>query len=99
MPAGLVINELLTNAFVHGFSDRNYGNGAVRIELYQSATDCVCMLSDDGRGLPSSLNPADSEAMGLEIVSILVDQLGGSLRRVGGVGTIFEFRFPITPHP
>lgn len=98
VPAGLVINELLTNAFVHGFSDRTHGNGAVRIELYQSATDCVCMLSDDGQGLPASLEGAPPESMGLEIVSILVDQLGGSLRRVGGVGTIFEFRFPITSH-
>ena len=33
--------------------------------------------------------------MGFEIVSILVEQLEGSFRLIGGQGTTFEVTFPV----
>ncbi|MFT7219430.1 MAG: PAS domain S-box-containing protein [Candidatus Azotimanducaceae bacterium] len=93
VPVGLIVNELLTNALTHAYSSRHYGSGKVSIKLYQSASDCVCEVSDDGDGLPSDFNLGASESMGLETVAILVEQLGGSFSRSGSVGTTLEFRF------
>lgn len=95
VPVGLIVNELLTNALTHAYSSRSYGSGKVSITLYQSASDCVCIVADDGDGLPPGFNLEASESMGLETVAILVEQLGGSFSRAGGVGTTLEFRFPI----
>jgi len=48
MPAGLVVNELLTNALKHAFVGREGGT----ISLHCSQADCRVIIADDGVGLP-----------------------------------------------
>jgi len=94
VPCGLIINELVSNALIHGFADRQYGSGTVEVKLYLLANECVVFVSDSGRGLPEDIN-MPSASMGFEIVSILVEQLEGTFRLIGGQGTTFEVRFPV----
>lgn len=51
MPAGLVVNELMTNALKHAFKGREGGT----IQLHSVIDDigCKVVVSDDGVGLPS----------------------------------------------
>lgn len=94
VPCGLIINELFSNALIHGFEGGHHGSGTVEVKLYLLAKECVIFVSDSGRGLPIEVNK-EAGSMGFEIVSILVEQLEGSFRLIGGQGTTFEVRFPV----
>jgi len=49
MPAGLVVNELLTNALKHAFSGRT--GGTISLHSLVDHTGCRVTISDDGVGL------------------------------------------------
>lgn len=49
MPAGLVVNELLTNALKHAFHGRS---GTIRLECLVDDGGCRVVIADDGVGLP-----------------------------------------------
>jgi two-component sensor histidine kinase len=50
MPAGLVVNELMTNAFKHAFSGRE--SGTITLRCLRSDDRCSVVIADDGTGLP-----------------------------------------------
>ena len=50
---------------------------------------------DDGVGLPPGLDTDAPTSLGLQLVPLLVEQLGGVLLRGGPPGTRFEVRFPL----
>jgi PAS domain S-box-containing protein len=51
MPVGLLVNELLTNAFKHAFSERESGTITVRC-LHEHEDHYQVVVADDGIGLP-----------------------------------------------
>lgn len=95
VPCGLIINELLTNSLEHGYAEKKHGSGKVSLSFEKTPRDFVLTVSDDGRGIPVDFNPRAGNSMGLEIVSILTDQLDGEFKFIGGLGTTFEVRFPV----
>jgi two-component sensor histidine kinase len=50
MPAGLVVNELLTNSLKHAFAGRD--GGAIKLHSLIDNRGCHIVISDDGVGLP-----------------------------------------------
>lgn len=50
MPAGLVVNELLTNSLKHAFAGRD--GGAVKLHSLIDDSGCHIVVADDGVGLP-----------------------------------------------
>jgi two-component sensor histidine kinase len=56
-------------------------------------------VGDDGIGLPPDLDPEAARSLGFQLVPLLVDQLGATLRRLPGPGTRYEIRFPAEPEP
>ena len=94
VPCGLIINELFSNALIHGFERKQHGSGTVEVKLYLLAKECVVFVSDSGHNSPIKVN-TETGSMGLEVVAILVEQLEGSFRLIGGKGTTFEVRFPV----
>lgn len=63
IPMGLIVNELLTNAFKHAFPDRpdypdypNYNKGLIEVILYESTQDhkLHLIIRDNGIGIPES---------------------------------------------
>jgi len=91
-PVGLVVNELVSNAIEHAFPDNRAGE--VRVALRQVGENEVELLvSDDGVGLPDDINLETVESMGLKLVSMLVEQLGGTVDVSREAGTSFTIRF------
>ena len=75
---GLVLSEVLTNAFQHAF-DRMY-SGLVEVRMSQlSAGGLRLTVSDDGVGLPTGMQWPDTRTMGGRIVSGLIEGLEGTL--------------------
>lgn len=50
MPAGLVVNELLTNALKHAFTGRE--GGTITLHSLSDGNGCRVTVADDGAGLP-----------------------------------------------
>ncbi|MDB5462065.1 MAG: Histidine kinase, partial [Phenylobacterium sp.] len=50
MPAGLVVNELLTNALKHAFAGRE--GGTITLHSTKLPSGCRVVVADDGVGLP-----------------------------------------------
>ena len=96
VPCGLIVNELMANALEHGFSEKKYGSGNVKLNFQNTPRDCILTISDDGHGLPVDFNLEAAGSMGFEIVSILTSQLNGEFKLIGGLGTTFEVRFPLS---
>ena len=53
MPAGLVVNELLTNALKHAFAGRD--GGTITLRSLADDNGCRVVIADDGVGLPEGV--------------------------------------------
>lgn len=92
IPCGLILNELLTNAFKYAFpQDRT---GAIDISLRQRDNFVRLTVEDTGVGLPQAQLPGETKSLGLRIVDILTRQLGGNLEIVSNGGAQFALTFP-----
>src|SRR5205823_10350430 len=85
IPCGLMFNELLSNAFKHAFPESRAGE--VHVELHaDTAPQATLVVRDDGVGFPDDVDFHHTESLGLQLVSMLTEQLQGTiaLERVGG---------------
>jgi PAS domain S-box-containing protein len=95
IPCGLIINELVSNALKHAFPEG--GEGRIRVELDGSREDGYCLVvSDDGVGFPEGVDFRETDSLGLQLVTTLVDQLEGRIELADAKGTGFriDFRTP-----
>lgn len=69
MPAGLVVNELLTNALKHAFTGRE--GGTITLHSLVDDDGCRVMISDDGVGLPEGTEWPKRGKLGALIVQSL----------------------------
>lgn len=97
IPCGLILNELLSNAFKYAFPGGRAGE--ITVGFNQSAPGQLCLsVEDDGVGVPENLDWRNAPSLGMQIVQILAQQLGGSIDlERPGQGVRFVVRFPYTP--
>lgn len=89
--AGLVVNELLTNAFKHAFTGDEPGRIGVRLRARDHLLELT--LEDNGKGLDTQ--EASSRApLGLGLVATLAEQLDAALESEPGPGTRLRLTFP-----
>lgn len=93
VPCGLLLNELITNAYKHAFNGRE--NGTIAICLTQSGKIVALSIADNGIGLPDDFDIASSSSLGMTLISTLVQQLGGALEIETGSKTSFKITFEI----
>jgi len=91
IPCGLVINELITNSLKYAFPKGR--GGEIRVSLGKSEDEVELAVSDDGVGIPASLDLANSKTLGLHLVGNLVEQLGGKIELDRTAGTRFRITF------
>lgn len=85
---GLVVSELLTNAFQHAFDRMD--TGLVEIRMSQlSAGGLRLIVSDDGIGIPNSTQWPSSATVGGRIVAGLIEGLEGTLHLGRGAAGSF----------
>ncbi|PWB60501.1 MAG: histidine kinase [Bradyrhizobiaceae bacterium] len=72
---GLIVNELITNAFKYAFPDDR--GGSVAASFRREGGGYRLVVADDGVGCPQDAR----EGLGLRITRLLVQQLGGTLQR------------------
>lgn len=93
IPCGLIMNELMTNAFKYAFP--NQVSGTIRCTFQQSPEQiCRLMIGDDGIGLPTSVDIHRTDSLGFQLVTALTAKLRGTLEveRRGGSQFVIQFR-------
>ena len=93
IPCGLILNELVSNAFKYAFPDRRAGEIVIGIARPRPGFIAIA-VRDDGAGFPEDLDWSNANSLGLKIVRILAKQLGGNIELHRNGGTEFRFTFP-----
>lgn len=77
IPCGLIINEIVSNAFKHAFPENKVGE----IEFILRQNDSLFMLkaSDNGIGLSNDINLENPTTLGLRLIQNLSRQVGGKV--------------------
>lgn len=78
IPAGLIINELITNAIKHAFPGQK--KGRISFSLRSENNLVILELKDDGVGFAQGLDFENSHTLGLQLVNTLIEQIEGELK-------------------
>ena len=89
---GLIINELVSNALKHAYP--RGGRIKIRIEFYSSGDEYLLRIGDGGVGFPRGLDFRATASLGMQLVCMFVEQLGGSIELIRRRGTEFRISFP-----
>lgn len=93
VPCALAVNEIISNSLEHAFPDGRSGEIRVEARLLKN-NEVEVSICDNGTGMPHDFDWRNANTLGLKLVnSLIVDQLGGTLKKGGENGTRFTFRF------
>ena len=93
LPCGMIVTELVTNAFKYAYPDGTSGPVLVRIATRDRSF--LLSVSDEGAGLPAEFNLEQAGSFGLQLVASLANQLGAKLTRPPGTGTEIVLEIPL----
>lgn len=93
VPSGLILNELVSNALIHGL--HGCANPKLRVD-FRLLDDANILLAvrDNGKGLPKDFDIQRTTSLGLNLVRILSQQVRGELSVESGTETLFQVIFP-----
>lgn len=94
IPLGLILNELITNAFKYAFDDSKINS--LKVELLAGVEFHELTVTDNGEGLPALLDIEKINSLGLKLVKRLVRQLHGRLDYQTDNGAVFKVFFKDT---
>lgn len=92
IPCGLILNELITNAIKHAFP--NGREGKIRI-VFRTLPDAYyeLVVQDNGIGMSEMSFSSEKTSLGLKLVEVLTQQLGGSYEIKQDKGSTIFIRF------
>jgi PAS domain S-box-containing protein len=88
---GLVVTELVTNAFQHAFPPGT--GGRIEVSLQRVDDQYALRVSDSGVGMATAM-PTEPTALGLRLVQMYVQRLHGRIQLAVSGGTHFSILFP-----
>ena len=92
---GLMINELISNTLKYAFpptsGNANTKENLISIQAKRTHSNLFSIhYKDNGIGIPKSLDIQTLSTLGLQLVSSLTEQLGGTLHIISNEFTLFE---------
>lgn len=95
LPLGLIVNEVVSNAFKHAF--REGQKGSVKVVLEKTAHGQGRLsVSDDGVGFDPS---AGGKGMGMRLIKGFSERLGAEYDFTADGGSYFLLTFPLSGEP
>lgn len=92
IPCGLIINELISNCLKYAFPDNKNGNILVDL-LEKGEGEYIMKIKDNGIGIPEGIDFNNTASLGLKLVKILSEQLGGNVDLIRKKGSEFRISF------
>jgi len=81
VPCGLIINEIVSNAFKHAFKEGEKGEVQIRLQNTNEG-EYYLEIKDNGVGMPADFNLETADSLGFQLIQALSDQLDGKLELV-----------------
>jgi len=92
---GIIVNEIVTNSMKYAFEKVAEPRIGISVRSRGERVELAC--GDNGPGLPAGLDLAEPQGFGIQLISMLAEQLHGSLRTGEGTGTSWLLGFPLAP--
>jgi PAS domain S-box-containing protein len=92
IPLGIIVTELLTNALRHAFPSERKGEIKVSMKLDNDISYALT-VHDNGIGLPENISIKSGSTFGMFLISILVEELGGTMNFRNDNGALFTIQF------
>ena len=93
---GLIVNELVSNSLKHAFPAGR--KGRIQVLLRRKGASALLEVSDDGVGVPETIDFRNPSTLGLRLVCILTEQVRGTIQLQRSAGTKFSIRFERGEH-
>ncbi|MGB3750993.1 MAG: sensor histidine kinase [Arcobacteraceae bacterium] len=94
MSYGLLLNELITNAFKYAFKDNK--NPIFEIRVTQNEEDIILIVKDNGEGLQKNFDEICNDTLGLKLINMIVRyQLFGTIDYEYEKGAKFTITAPL----
>lgn len=93
IPLGLILNELISNAFKYAYTE--HANPELYVGISAHAPGALMIqVRDNGKGIPEPKKDAPV-SFGLKMVNTLIRELRGSLAVTGNNGTTYILNIPL----
>lgn len=89
--SGLIVNEMVTNAFKHGFKKGEPGRIVITYKRVQNTSELV--IFNNGVPLPEDISPGASGSFGMQLLDIFIRQLRGTCAINRDNGTRFTVQW------
>lgn len=90
LPVGMIVNEVVSNAFKYAFQDR--ASGHLTVTLGESAGEATLKIADNGPGMSDN----GKKGMGSRLIAGFVSQIGGRYEiESRDAGVTFTLFFPV----
>ncbi len=98
VPCGLIVNELVSNAFKYAFDDDSPGTIDVCFKalLDEEQSHYTLRVQDNGKGMGKDIDIYHTDSFGLQLITTLVEQLEGNIELERNQGTSFTITFSST---
>lgn len=93
VPAGLILNEAITNAIKYAFPGETKGTISIIMQSIPG-NGLLLDISDNGIGLPPGFDSAKNNSFGMSLMRGLVKQLEGGIQIQPGKGLRIRIEFP-----
>jgi len=92
---GLLVNELVVNAFKHAFSEQS--SGLLRVSLKKKNGEVVLSVCDNGPGLSDDFKLEGDDNLGTMLITSFAENLDATIEITEPEegGTCFSFRIPV----
>ena len=91
---GLIINELATNALKYAFADDRENHFTVELGADDDRAERTLVISNTGALVPDGIDLENPSSLGLQLVTSMVRQMGGSISLARVPHTSFTIIFP-----
>jgi two-component sensor histidine kinase len=88
----LIINEIASNSFKHAFPDNRKGEFHISLKKVENSK-FILSLKDDGVGFSNNIPLDNTGTLGLRLVYVLVEQIGGKIIFNNSTGTEYLITF------
>lgn len=73
VPIAMILNELMVNAYIHGFKKRT--NGVIFVEFMEYPEGLLLRVRNNGNPLPADFDTLSQNTLGFKLIRTLVKQL------------------------
>ena len=90
IPLGLIVNELVVNAFKHAFDKGDSGSISVTLKSMENGLELK--IADTGPGWPDGFSFEEIDSLGVSLIKTLIDQIDAEMEFWNSNGANFQLK-------